>query len=202
MVVLILAVMVNVMYMSLSAGNESWNTTNAQIQLQESLRLTSLRISKELRESGKDSNGVSQVVINDAAGVNHSDILKFSIPILCESTGSIIDEDGDVAYWGASLTWGCHDYSCMDADNNCSTLDYDQISYSIDSNNQLIRKVLNDMGATVRQDIFAQNVTDFQATINANETMVTLTINATKNTDSNRPITADNTINVFLRNRG
>ncbi len=201
-VVLLLTIMVGVMYMSLFAGSESWHTTNAQIQLQESLRLTVLRISTELRESGKDKNGASKVTISNNSGVNNSDIITFSIPILCESSGSIIDDDGNVAHWGAPLIWGCHDSACMDADNDCASTDYDQISYSIDANNQLVRKVFNDMGVIVRQDVFAQNIRNFQASMNGDETMVTITINAAKTADSNRQVTADNTIEVYLRNRG
>jgi len=201
-VILILSIMISVMYLSLSAGRDSWNTTNTQIQLQESLRLTIQRISTELRESGKDENGISQVAIANNTGFNNSDVLTFSIPIFCSSTASIIDSNGNVANWGAALTWGCHNSTCMDADDSCLSIDYSSISYLIDSNNQLLRRVLNGVGATVREDIFAQNITDFQASINVAETMVTLTITAMKTSDGNRQISENNTINVYLRNRG
>lgn len=202
MVTLILVVMINVMYLSLTAGNESWHTTNTQIQLQESLRLTGSRISKELRESGADENGNSKLSISDNTGVSNTDVLTFSIPILCETGGSVMDADGNVAHWGAPLTWGCHDASCMDADDDCASTDYNEVSYELDANAQLIRKVLSTSGVTVRQDVFAQNISDFQVSINTEETMVTITITAEKNADSNRQLSADNTINVYLRNRG
>ncbi len=201
-VTLILIVMIHVMYLSLTTGKESWFTTKTEIQTQEMLRLTFLRISKELRESGKDQFGNSKVNVSDGAGNGSSDILTFSIPIICETNGSIIDSDGNVANWGAPLTWGCQDPACMDADDDCSSRDYSQIAYMINAENQLIRKVLNSSGSVVREDVFAQDIVDFQVSLNSDNTMVTMILTASKNTESNRPIIADKTMNIYLRNKG
>lgn len=193
----------------LGAGKTSWSNTDAQIDLQESIRRTIEKVSREVQESGTDKNGVIQVTILDAGGINNSDIIRFSVPIVCEAGTSVMDANGDVANWGAALTWGCTDSSCMDADNSCLTLDYASTEYLIDANDQLVRRVLNAANNPIRTDVFAQNVTDLQVWLNVDlvnpelhQRIVTFSLTVQKDTDENRTITATNSVNIYLRNRG
>lgn len=209
--------------MTLSTGKDTWLTTDVHIRLQENLRRTLTKVSKELHETGPSSGGLT---ISDGAGVGGSDIITFSMPIVCESGGSIIDGNGDVANWGAPLTWGCTDSTCMDADNDCGTVDYDVVRYLLDANGQLLRRVLNTSGGIVREDIFAEDLTDLQAitrvaedtnlngVLDAGEdensntlldggiTVIILTATAQRNADNARQVTATNSVNIYLRNRG
>lgn len=189
-------------FMSMSAGQNSWALTSTQIDLQENLRLTMGRISKELRESGSDSSGTMQVTILDNTGANSSDVLRFSMPVLCEATATIINASSDVSNWGAPLTFGCTDSTCMDADDDCSTVDYSYVEYAINNSNQLERRVRDAADVVVRTDIFAQNITNFQTVLSADQNVVTLTVTATADTTNNRTVTNTDSLDVLLRNRG
>jgi len=102
---LIFAAILIGMYSALLAGQSAWSTTDTQIRLQEALRQTLQRVAQELRESGSDANGVMQVTIADNAGTNGTDVLTFSVP-MCVCSNIPIDNNGDVANWGAPLSWG------------------------------------------------------------------------------------------------
>ncbi|MBI5416185.1 MAG: prepilin-type N-terminal cleavage/methylation domain-containing protein [Candidatus Omnitrophica bacterium] len=102
---LIFAVILAGGYAALLAAQSAWSTTDTQMRLQQSLRQTIQRVAREMGESGSDGNGNMQATINDNAGVNASDILKFSIP-LCVCSNTPINANGDVANWGAPLIWG------------------------------------------------------------------------------------------------
>lgn len=200
--VAILTAMMGGVYMSMAAGQNSWANTALQIELQENLRLTLEKISKELRESGSNGAGVMQVTINDNAGVNSSDVIQFFMPVICEAGQTIIDNNGDVANWGAPLTWGCTDSTCMDADDDCSTVEYSYLEYAINNNNQLERRVRNAANALVRTDIFAQKISDFQAAMSVDQNEVTITVTALGTSMKNRTMTMTNSMVVYLRNRG
>ncbi len=187
-------------YSALSSGRSTMFETDTSMTLQQNLRYTLEKVTRELQESGFDKNGVWQVALSDAAGVNNSDILRFSIPIICHSGDSVIDSNSDVAYWGAPLTWGCTSSSCMDADDNCNTVDYKTLEYSINSSNQLLRKVLDNNSVAVRQDVVAQNITDFQLTNSADQNVVTLQISAQKKSPTSKTLTAAAGMDVYLRN--
>ncbi len=191
-------------YSTLSSGRNSWLTTETQIQLQQNARQILERVSKELRESGIDKNNAVQVTIVNGGGSGGSDLLRFSMPVICHSGDSVMDSNGDVAHWGAPLTFGCTTSSCMDADDSCNTVDYKTVQYEMDASNKFIRSVRNNAGTTVSGSSleFAQNVSDFQASISADNHVVTLVLTMTKNTDFKRSITATITMDVYLRNRG
>lgn len=200
--VAILVAMMGGVYMSMAAGQNSWANTALQVELQENVRLTLEKVSKELRESGSNGAGVMQVTINDNAGVNSSDVLRFFMPVICEAGQTVIDNNGDVAYWGAPLTWGCTGSTCMDADDDCSTVEYSYLEYAINNNNQLERRVRNTANAVVRTDIFAQKISDFQAVLSADNNEVTLTVTALGTSIKKRTMTLTDSMIVFLRNRG
>lgn len=204
-VVLIFGFIMGGVYMSLSAGRDSWLTTDAKIQLNDNLRLTMERVAMELRQTGSapgTPNPIMQLTITNAGGPNNSDVVRFSIPVVCSNAATIINTSGDVSYWGAPLTWGCTTYSCMDGDGVCATIEYKYIEYKLDNSQRLVRRVLDGNGAQVRQDVFANNISDFQLSLSADQNVVTMTVIALRNSGLNRQITATNTMNIFLRNRG
>ncbi len=203
-VLLITSVLMAGVFYTLSTGRDAWLTTETQIQLQQSARQVLEKVSKELRESGFDKNSVLQLSIVNGGGAGNSDILKFSIPVMCKAGDAVIDVNGDVAHWGAPLTWGCSTSNCMDADDDCATVDYKTIQYQKDAANKFIRSVLNGAGNTVNGSSleFAQNISDFQTTLSADQNVVTLTLTVSKNTDFKRMISATISMDVYLRNRG
>ena len=201
-VLVIFVIFMGVVFMTMMAGHNSWTDTATAMDLRQNIRLTLDRVSDELRESGSAAGGTMEVTINNNVGVNGSDVLRFSIPVICEASGSVMDTNGDVAHWGAPLTWGCTDSTCMDADNDCTTVEYSFLQYSLNAQKQLVRSVVSPANAVVRTDIFAQDITDFQAALSADNNIVTLTVTASGITDLHRTITMTDTLNVYLRNRG
>lgn len=200
--VAILVAMIGGVYMSVAAGSNSWANTAVQISLQENIRLSLEKISKELRESGSNNVGSMQVTINDNSGTNGSDVIRFFMPVTCEAGVPVLDSNADVANWGAPLFWGCADSTCMDADNDCSTVEYSYLEYAINNNNQLERRVRDGANVLVRTDVFARDISDLQAVLSADQNVVTVTVTATGNTTKNRTLTMNDSIDVFLRNRG
>jgi prepilin-type N-terminal cleavage/methylation domain-containing protein len=188
-VVVILVIVLGGGYLIFSAGQSTWFTTDVNIQLQENLRKTVERITMELRQSHIDHQWITQ---------GATDGIKFSIPIVCKDDSNLINTDGDVARWGAPLIWGCTDWSCTDPDEDCLTFDYKYIEYRIDNDNQLVRRVLDSTSSQVREDIFAGNISDFQ--IQDNGGLISIDITAQCTTDMSRVLTAQTSVDVYLRN--
>lgn len=180
-------------YLIFATGRSIWFETDVNIQLQENLRKTLERITMELRQT---QTGQQQLF--DGAGPFATDIIRFSIPIICEAGNSLLDNNGDIAYWGAPLTWGCTDSSCMDADEDCATVDYKSIEYRINNSNQLVRRVLDEVNNLVREDIFAENINDFQ--IQSAGGLMILQTTVQQATAMNRIRTVQSTANVYFRN--
>ena len=187
-------------YGVLATGRSTWFDTDASIELQQNLRLALEKLSRELHESGFDKNNAWQISINNGGGVNGTDILKFSIPIICHSGDSVIDANGDIAYWGAPLTWGCTSSTCMDADDVCATRDYRYLEYYLDASNQLVRKVLDNNSVSVREDAIARNINNFQVTNSVDQNVITLQFNGQRKSAAGRTVTATANMDVYLRN--
>ena len=199
-VVFVLLVVVGGSFTVLSSGQSAWFTADATMQLEQELRQGLTKAGRELSESGMDQNSVMQVTITNSGGPGNSDLVKFAMPVVCQANGSVIDVNGDVAYWRAPLTFGCTGSSCMDADNDCNTIDYKSLEYRVDNSSQLVRRVLNNIDAVVRTDIVASNINDFQASLSANQKVVTLTLTGRTNSALNRTITVSKNVDVKLRN--
>jgi hypothetical protein len=210
---LILALMTGGIYMVFSAGQAAWFNTDIQIQLQQDLRQILQRVSAELRQSHEDPVAANDhAFISDGAGVGGSDILKFSVPIICKAGTSLIDPTtGEIGYWGAPLQWGCTSLTCMDQDQDCAFLEYKYIRYSIDANKNFNRDILDQNNVLKRTDLIAKDITDFQVTsqlvgqvVKAGKTiniyMYTLSVTTQKKTVTNRTITVPASLNVYLRN--
>ena len=76
------------------------------------------------------------------------------------------------------------------------------IEYRLNTDNQLVRRVLDNNAVLVREDVFAQNISDFQAILSGSQDVVTMVVTASRNTVFNRQMTRTSSIDVFLRNRG
>ena len=193
MVVLITSAMIAGGMFIFTSGQATWFTTDATIRLQENLRRSLERMAAEFRQSQ-----VGRVTLMAGTGPNNTDVIRFSIPILCKAGTGLLDVNGDIAYWGAPLTWGCTSSTCMDADDDCLTLDYSAVEYGLDNSNRLIRRVLNAGNATVRQDIMALNIIDFQ--IVANGELYTFDVKAQETSENNRIVSARVGTSIDLRN--
>ena len=193
MTVLIITLLVGGGMFIFSSGQATWFTTDAAIRLQENLRRSMERMGAELRQSQ-----AGRVTLFDGAGPNSTDEIRFSIPILCEVGVGLMDVNNDVANWGAPLTWGCTSSTCMDADNDCDTVDYQFVEYGLGSDDQLVRRVLDATPSVVRTDVVAQGISDFQVQVNGS--VVTLTLQAQQVTVTNRTMSESMTTAIYLRN--
>jgi len=182
----------------LSVSRYSWYQTDVEIELQQDLRKALTRVSKELRESGFDSVGAAMVTIQDGAGVNSSDILDFYVPVDYDNDGDIINGLWHIE-WGAPTLWANKDPDCEAPGDNCQYLNY-QIEYLINNNNQFIRRSLDNNGVTLREDLYANNIVDFQVVRTGD--FVSLELTARKDTVFGRTITKIITSEFYLRNRG
>jgi len=195
-------------YMAFHAGYSSWKLTEAQIQIEDPLRLAVNKISRELQESAP-----TQILITQEAQTTS---LRFSIPIICQSGANLLDATGAVANWGAALTWGCSatcdpnigcvgnccSLTCMDLDDSCATNEFDKNRYRRDPiNNQLIREVINEgTGIVSRTDIIAENVTFFSVFANADTTVLDATITI-ENDKYGRHLESTRNFQIYIRNR-
>ncbi|OGX26854.1 MAG: hypothetical protein A3D10_05505 [Omnitrophica WOR_2 bacterium RIFCSPHIGHO2_02_FULL_48_11] len=194
-VTFIMTMIIGGSFMVLSSGQSAWFLTDSSIQLEENLRQGMTRMTRELAETTS-----AQLTLTDNGGVGGSDILKFSIPVVCQNNVSVIDIGGNVAYWRAPLTWGCTSSTCMDADNDCNTIDYKFLEYRLNNSNQLVRHVLNNAGGLVREDVVARNMTNLQATLDAGQEILTLVLTAQATSVTNRVVTTSKTIDIRFRN--
>lgn len=201
-VISISAFMLTGIFTTLMTGQATWFTADTSIELRNNIRISNEKIARELRESGFNSAGTLQVTIVDGGGANSTDLLRFSVPVLCNSATALLDSNGNVANWGAPLTWGCTTSSCMDADDTCASVEYKYIQYEVTSSNQLVRKVLSPALAVVAQTTVAPNITDMQITISADNNVVTIQISAQKISPLRKLITITKSLNIYLRNRG
>ena len=181
------------LYFIFSTGQASWFATDADIRLRNSLRKSLQRISMELRQSRSD-----QKFVFDNTGVGGSDIVRFSVPIICKADGSLIDSNGDIPNWGAPLNWGCTTLACMDQDQDCSVIEYKYVEYLLNNDQELRREILDAGVNLVKSDLVASGITDFQVTDNG--TMVHLSASAQRQGDNNRLLSAQAELDVFLRN--
>lgn len=86
--------------------------------------------------------------------------------------------------------------------NSCSPTAYTNrtVEYLTDADGQILRRVLDTNDAVINSVTIAQNVTDFQASINAPQTVVTLTVQLGKKAKQNKTVTASLSANVTLHN--
>ncbi len=201
-VIAICGFMLSGIFTTFMTGQATWYTADSAIELRENIRVSSEKITRELRESGFDSVGTAQATVVDAGGANSTDLLRFSMPILCNSSTALLDASGNVANWGAPLTWGCTSSSCMDANDSCANLEYKYVQYEVTSSNELVRKVLSPALAVVAQNTIASNITNMQITVSADQNVITIALTAQKLSPMRKLITLTKSLDVYLRNRG
>lgn len=196
LVVMLITLLIAMSYAVFFSGEGLWFVSEKRIRLQENLRAVLQKISVELRQTNS-----AQKNIFNAVGPNNSDSIRFSMPVICEAGGSLVDAAGDIAHWGAPLTWGCSVSTCMDADDDCASVEYKFLEYRMDAQNRLVRLVLNNALSVQRTDIIAEHLTDFQVAIDPlNNRVLTLTVAAQEKTVTNRVLQAQATQDVYLRN--
>src|SRR3989338_5888945 len=82
-VMFVLLVVVGGSLTVLSSGQSAWFTADATMQLEQELRQGLTKVGKELSESGEDKNDVHQVTITNSGGPGNSDVVKFTMPVVC-----------------------------------------------------------------------------------------------------------------------
>lgn len=187
----------------LGNAQSSFFNSDTATDVRNNLRIASEKISLELRNTGYQSN-TAQFTIQDSAGYGNSDIIRFSMPILCSSTSTLLDTNGNPSYWGAPLNWGCNTYTCMDANGSCSTLEYKYVQYEINSSNQLIRKILDGSFATVSNSssIITQNISNMQISLSVDTHMMTIVLSGVKTSPNGKTVTVTHASDVLLNNLG
>ncbi|MDP2938772.1 MAG: prepilin-type N-terminal cleavage/methylation domain-containing protein [Candidatus Omnitrophota bacterium] len=206
-VVLIFSFLMSGLFAVLLTGQRSWHVSDVSIELQQDLRSSLMRITRELHQSGFKcndppacTNTTIQVTIAPNPDVINTDILRFKLPVDYNRDGYIKNNNGIVELWGANLTWGCSDFGCQKPKSPESQNNNYQIEYLLDVNKQLIRRVLNTSSTTIQSDIYATNLIDFQASINGN--IVTIQLTAEKKPAVGDNITSNLSVQILLRNRG
>jgi len=217
--VLIFSFMATGFFLILSTGQSTWYTTDVAVRLQQSLRQSMQRVTKELHESGFSQRGncaaVCKVIIQSNAGINGTDILSFQVPIDLNNDGIPTTEVTDcgccptpnfpscncgrVIDWGAPLLWADKINNCGGGNNHCQYPNY-SIKYLINDSSQFVRQVLDAGGSVIRTDIFADNLTGFHVTQNGNVVSIQLTAQLT--TVFGRNIISTMNADALLRNRG
>ena len=84
--------------------------------------------------------------------------------------------------------------------NSCDPTIYTNrtIEYRLDASNQLLRRVLDGNSNVLNSMVIAQNITDFEASLNTQT--VTLTMQLSKNAMPNKTIVLNGNLQVVLRN--
>jgi prepilin-type N-terminal cleavage/methylation domain-containing protein len=188
-----------VVYGLLTRAQSSFYDSEAKIKLRNELRQATQKMEMEIRQSGYDQTPTAQFVIQDNTGTGGSDIIRFSVPVICQTNGVLLDANGNPAHWGAYIKWGCTTSSCADADDTCATLEYKYIQYSLNGSGQIVRTTLSPALSTVSTQILAEDITGFQITL-AGTRMLTLTINGQRVSATSRVITAVATQTIRLMN--
>ena len=85
----------------------------------------------------------------------------------------------------------------------CSVGTYNNhfVRYSINSDQRMLRTILDENLIAVKQDVIADKVTDFQAVLSGGQDMVSVTLEMQNTVGMSRNVTVQRTVNVVLRNR-
>lgn len=160
----ILAFLAMVVFGLLASSRSAYFNVETSIQLRNIFRLAGQKMSWELAHSGHDEAGAAQFTVLAGAGSFGSDIIRFSVPVACDTASSFLTASGSPAHWGAYLTWGCDQASCADADGDCLTVEYKYIQYELNSSGEVVRSVLAPALAVVASQTIARDVTDLRFT--------------------------------------
>lgn len=191
------AFMTGAVFGLLGAANGNFFNADTSIDVRNTLRVASDKILSEVRNTGYQA-GAPQFTIS--AAVSGSNSIQFSVPVVCSSSGFVLNSSGNPAYWGAPLTWGCTTSSCMDANNSCSTLEYKFIRYSRNGSNAILREVLDASSNVVATTTIARNITALLFTLSQDGKMITVSMTGQQTSSVNKVITESFTNKVLLTN--
>ncbi|MFH0754626.1 MAG: type II secretion system protein [Candidatus Omnitrophota bacterium] len=163
----ILIFLMTAVFSVLSTSQTAYNNADAGIQLRTIFRNVGQRMSWELSHTGVDAASGAQFVITPGAGANASDIVRFSVPVACDATTPFLNSSGNPSRWGAYLTWGCETVACADLDGDCGTVEYKYVQYELNSDGEIVRRVLDSSGTTVASQVMARSITGLTFSSNA-----------------------------------
>ena len=198
--VCIMLMLLTAVYTLMGDARTAYYTAQTGSDLRTSLRQSMQKMEMELRNTGYDGCGQAMFTIASGTGVNGTDTIRFSIPVICSTGATLLDCNGAQAncdasnhctapnhfispgHWGAPLTWGCNSSTCMDADNNCATVEYQFVQYALNNSGQLMRNVLSPALAVVATQTLGQNITAVRFALSGGSTsLLTLSLTAVKN---------------------
>ena len=83
----------------------------------------------------------------------------------------------------------------------CTAPDTTYVEYAINSDHQLLRRVIGSNGITVyKEEVIAAGITNFQADLDGAQHIVRLTVTLAGQTSMNRPLSLSSQQDVYLRN--
>jgi len=83
----------------------------------------------------------------------------------------------------------------------CVINDYKYIEFRQSTDNRVLRRVLDSGFSIVREDVFAFNISDLQASISVDQKVVTLTVSALSSSNQHQQVNLTRSQNVYLRNK-
>lgn len=195
--------LVGSVFLLMSSAQNSFFYADASIDVRNQVRKVTSKLTYELRQTGYDASNQVQFTISDNTGVSASDILTFSIPVMCTSTmTSILSSNGIPAFWGAPLTWGCSSSSCMDQNDSCAVQEYKYVRYILDASGDLKRQVLSSTNQVVSESTLGNNFTNFQVGLGGNGRLLTITLSAQKQAATKRVVSVTVTQKIMVANYG
>ncbi len=199
----ILVVLTAIIFGFVLSAQAAFNNADAGIQLRNNFRNANEKMAWELSHTGHDGTGAAQYVITAGTGVNGSDIIRFSVPVMCDATSTFLDATSYPAHWGAQLTWGCDSRTtnvvgCTDANGVCSTVEYKYIQYALNASGAIVRSVLSPALNLVASATIADSMTNMHFSVAGTE--LTFTLSGQKRSMSGAMLTASTSRSVRLMN--
>lgn len=198
--VALLIFLTSVIFGLLAAAQSSFYNADAGIQLRTIFRNAGQKMSWELARTGYDENLNPQFTISTGTGVNGSDVIRFSVPVPCDSTSAFLDASGNPERWGAFLTWGCNTTSCSDPDLDCNTVEYKYIQYALNADGSIVRSVLSPYLGVVGTTVIADDITDLRFATTAGTSGVTFSMTGQKKSASGMMVTESTAQTVRFMN--
>ena len=92
-----------------------------------------------------------------------------------------------------------------DSIGDCGTCDFENftnryVEYSLNANGQMVRRVLDANLSVMAETVVAESFSNFQATVNGANTVVTLSFMLTRQAGQARQLTTSGSLDVYLRN--
>ncbi len=167
--VAILVALMGIVFGFVLSAQAAFNNADAGIQLRNIFRTANDKMAWELSHTGHDGGGNAQYIISTGTGVNGSDTIRFSVPVVCDAVTPFLDATGNPAHWGAYLTWGCDSVTCADANGACATVEYKYVQYALSATGVIVRSVLGPMLNVVSSASIADGITNMHFSVAGNQ---------------------------------